>query len=66
MIETDEFLTVEDVATWWKTSKEWVYDAVAAETIPCHRIGRQLRFRRRDLEDYLKSVETTPAKPSVE
>jgi excisionase family DNA binding protein len=49
-----ELLTVADVCALFKVTKDWVYDEVEAGRLPSLRLGRKhLRFRRRDLEEYL-------------
>jgi excisionase family DNA binding protein len=49
-----ELLTVVDVCELFKVTRDWVYDEVEAGRMPSLRLGRKhLRFRRRDLEEYL-------------
>lgn len=58
-----ELLTVADVCALFKVTKDWVYDEVEAGRMPSLRLGRKhLRFRRRDLEEYLagRSPRETP------
>jgi excisionase family DNA binding protein len=58
---TDTWFTVEELAAWLKLSKEWIYDSVQGNSIPYHRLGRQLRFRLSDIEQWLKSAEHGPS-----
>ena len=50
----DEALTVDDICRLLKVKRKWVYDAVAAKRIPHTKVGRQLRFHRRELESWLQ------------
>jgi excisionase family DNA binding protein len=57
----DEMLTVEELCSWFKVSKDWVYDEVEAHRLPYVRLGRRhLRFRRRELEQYLNARSLQP------
>jgi excisionase family DNA binding protein len=59
--EDDEMLTVEELCSWFKVSKDWVYDEVEARRLPYVRLGRRhLRFRRRELEQYLNARTLRP------
>ena len=46
-------LTVADVSAWLAVSRDWIYDEVEADRFPVVRLGRQLRFRLADVQDYL-------------
>jgi excisionase family DNA binding protein len=57
----DEMLTVEELCSWFKVSKDWVYDEVEARRLPYVRLGRRhLRFRRGELEQYLNARTLRP------
>jgi excisionase family DNA binding protein len=52
----DELLTVQDAARFLKVSVSWVYDHVrpeAKERLPVAKLGKYLRFDRRDLQAYI-------------
>lgn len=40
----DTLWTAEDVATWAKVSRSWVYQKAQAGLLPCLKIGALLRF----------------------
>jgi excisionase family DNA binding protein len=41
-------------AAWYLDVKtSWVYEAVRAGRLPCHRVGRHIRFTRPMLDDWL-------------
>ena len=46
-------LTIEEVAEFLRVSKTSVYRLVERRELPFHRVGRTLRFTRKDLETYL-------------
>jgi excisionase family DNA binding protein len=57
---TDEnFLTTEEVMDYLQVNLRTVYRLVKAGKIPAVRIGRQWRFRRRDLDVWLKTVSSS-------
>jgi len=54
--QPDLVLTVSEVARLLKVPKSWVYDHVrpsARPLLPHVKLGKYLRFRRRDIEDFL-------------
>ena len=58
----EELLTVHDVCAWFKVTRDWVYDEVEAGRLPYVRLGRKhLRFRRRELTDYLTAATRRPS-----
>jgi excisionase family DNA binding protein len=58
----EELLTVDEVCAWFKVTRAWVYDEVEAGRLPYLRLGRKhLRFRRRELTDYLAAAVRQPA-----
>jgi excisionase family DNA binding protein len=56
----DELMTPDEVCAYLKTNKDWLYDQVQAHHIPHIRLGRQLRFRRTELDQFLHD-HTSPA-----
>ena len=54
--ENDALLTVHDTARFLKVSVAWVYEHVRPDTedrLPFVKLGKYLRFDRRDLQAYL-------------
>jgi excisionase family DNA binding protein len=51
-----ELLTPDDLCTLFKVRRSWLYDAVESGELPVLRLGRQLRFRRRDVAQYLDGL----------
>jgi excisionase family DNA binding protein len=51
----DHFLTTEEVLDYLQVNLRTVYRLIKAGKIPAVRVGRQWRFRRRDLDDWLLS-----------
>lgn len=53
-MQPEALLTADEVASWLKVKKSWVYDAHARGELPGLKVGKQhLRFRRADIEAYL-------------
>jgi excisionase family DNA binding protein len=53
--QADEILTVDEVATFLKAGKRTVYRLAANGTIPAFKLGGTWRFRREDLNAWIKS-----------
>lgn len=55
MLEEDplELLTPERLAELLSVKKEWLYEQARTGDLPTVRLGRQLRFRRSDVMDWL-------------
>lgn len=51
-----QLLTPEDLCDLLKVRRSWVYDTVEAGGLPVVRLGRQLRFRRRDVVTFIDSL----------
>ena len=65
---TDEvFLTTEEVLEYLQVNLRTVYRLIKAGKIPAVRVGRQWRFRKRDIDAWLDSQRThqAPAAPPV-
>ena len=48
--EDDPFLTVDELAGYLKVKKNWIYQKVHSRDIPYHKIGKQLRFRKSEID----------------
>lgn len=53
----DRLLTIDDVARWFGVSRAWVYDHTTRKRplLPCIRFGEMTRFRRSDVESFIRS-----------
>ncbi|MGH2573386.1 MAG: helix-turn-helix domain-containing protein [Actinomycetota bacterium] len=51
------FLTADQVAHLIGVSRKTIYVLVERGQLACYRLGRQMRFSRTHLEDFLRSVE---------
>jgi excisionase family DNA binding protein len=49
----DRLLRPEQAAWYLNVKTSWVYEAVRAGRLPCHRVGRHIRFTRLMLDDWL-------------
>lgn len=50
---TEPYWTTSEFATYLNKPVSWVYDNVERLGIPSHRIGRQFRFRRSEVEAWI-------------
>ena len=56
----DEFLTMKEVATLLKIGEKTVYSLAQRGEIPAFKVGRQWRFRKSALEQWVKEQEQRP------
>jgi excisionase family DNA binding protein len=61
----DVFLTTEEVLAYLQVNLRTVYRLIKAGKIPAVRVGRQWRFRKRDIDAWLDSQRAAPATPST-
>jgi excisionase family DNA binding protein len=57
------FLTTEEVLGWLKVTPRTIYRLIRAGDLPAVRVGRQWRFRRADLENWLAA--RAPSMPAA-
>lgn len=57
----EPLLTPEEVATFLRKSRSWVYQAAADKKLPSTRVGRDLRFKRSELESWLNANTSSTA-----
>ena len=58
--EDDVFLTTEEVLEYLQVNLRTVYRLIKANKIPAVRVGRQWRFRKRDIERWLEAQRSAP------
>lgn len=56
MLTTTEVMTVSEVAQYLRINPQTVYRKAKAGELPAVRIGRAIRFRRSELDSWLKTV----------
>lgn len=61
----DVFLTTEEVLAYLQVNLRTVYRLIKAGKIPAVRVGRQWRFRKRDIDAWLDSQRAAPAPPTT-
>jgi excisionase family DNA binding protein len=52
-LDEDRLFRPEQAAWYLNVKTSWVYEAVRAGHLPCHRVGRHIRFTRPMLDDWL-------------
>lgn len=60
----ETFLTTEEVLEYLQVNLRTVYRLIKAGKIPAVRVGRQWRFRKSDIDAWLDSQQTRPARPA--
>ena len=63
MAETDEFMTVAEVAAILKLNQQTVRNWIDAGTLPAVRIGRRVRIKRSDFDRVVEASYSGPAGP---
>ena len=53
-VELEAFLTTEEVLGYLKTTPRTIYRLIRSGELPAVRIGRQWRFRRADLDQWVE------------
>lgn len=53
--QSDEILTIEEVATYLKAGKRTVYRLASSGKIPAFKLGGTWRFRRAELDQWIAS-----------
>src|ERR1700754_3596296 len=61
----DGFLTTEEVLEYLQVNLRTVYRLIKAGKIPAVRVGRQWRFRKRDIDAWLESQRPRQGRASV-
>lgn len=49
----DSLLTVDELASYLKVKKSWIYQKVHANEIKYHKVGNHLRFKRSEIDNDL-------------
>lgn len=52
---TDRWLSVEEIAEYLGVSKDTVYTKVSAGTMPAHKVGRFWKFKKEEIDEWVKS-----------
>lgn len=54
-VDLEPLLTADELADWLNVTKEWIYDEVQKGALPHVRLGRMLRFERRQIEAHIEA-----------
>ena len=60
MEKIDVYLTVEETAHLLKVPKSWLYRRTSKRQIPHRKVGRHIRFSRRELHCWLEEQRVEP------
>ncbi len=51
----DRLMDVSEVARYLNVRTSWIYSKAAQRAIPCSRVGKYLRFRKAEIDEWLES-----------
>jgi len=60
LLTPKEFLTIDDVTRYLNVKRSCVYSLVEAGAIPHYRIGRLIRFKRHDIDQWMENHRQDP------
>ncbi len=63
LVPREEYFPPPEVAKMMGVSDSWLYKGVEAGRIPLRRIGRMIRFHRKDIVELMNTVRTGPISP---
>lgn len=63
--ENEKLLTPKELADYLRKSKSWVYSACERGELPATRIGRDLRFKRAEIDRWLAAKTQRPTVVSL-
>jgi excisionase family DNA binding protein len=52
---SDRWLSVDEISDYVGVSKDTVYGWISARGMPAHRVGRLWKFKREEVDDWVKS-----------
>ena len=56
-----DFLTINDLSTLLNLKQSLLYSLAKAGKIPCYRFGKLIRFKRTDIEEWIKDQRQDPS-----
>jgi excisionase family DNA binding protein len=61
----DRFLNVEELTQYLRVKRSTIYDWVHKSSIPHYKLGRLVRFRESEVNEWLKTKRQKTGKPNV-
>ena len=58
-----EYLTIKELSTYLKIPAKTIYFKVSLQQIPYYRVGRLIRFRRDEIDEWLSAFRVDPKVP---
>lgn len=59
----EEILNVSTLAKYLKVTPKWIYERTHLKEIPYYKVGGQLRFRREDIDNWIRSYRMPAVNP---
>lgn len=66
MSAEERWVSVEDVAIHLGVNKDSVYRWIESRSLPAHRVGRLLRFKISEIDDWVRTGEAAESSPDRE
>ena len=54
-IESEKWVNLEEIAEYLAANKDTVRNWIKKSAIPAHRVGRQWRFKKSEIDEWVKS-----------
>ena len=59
MTDLDRWLSVEEIANYLGVSKESIYRWLESKKMPAHKLGRQWKFKTSEVDEWVRSNESS-------
>ena len=58
MRKTHDFFTIDELCKYLRIAKGTIYKYSKSKKMPCFKVGRQLRFRKQSIDEWVKTQES--------
>jgi len=62
ILMNDRWLSVDEIAAYLGIKRETIYKWLAEKNMPAHRVGRLWKFRKKEIDEWVKSGEADSRK----
>jgi excisionase family DNA binding protein len=63
--QEDIIFTVDELASYLKVTKSWVYERTHLNEIPYYKVGKFIRFRKKDVDRWLEENKVVPTRIKI-
>ena len=61
MLTEDRWISVEEVAAYFGVKRDTIYKWINRRNMPAHKVGRLWKFRKEEVDEWVKSGSAKPA-----